>query len=518
MATVAHNVKLRNHRIEPWRERAAIGMAVQDAVSFHYKGCCLLSWDTCVSVADYVVDYGRMFITGRSSTPEVMVVSKDCEPLYYPLGVPTPTGAPTVSYPGDVGRDAATRSYMYTYVNMFGEESAPSPVSTPITITDGKPVTISGFTTPPPEYNIVEIHLYRTATAYRGLSDKEQELITDFLKVAELPVGTTSYTDTVLERHLGPVNFTREVRMPPADLRNIRYVRGTGVLVGNTDHGIHFSKPFQPYNWPAELDLTLPHRIVHTALVDTTLIVSTGTYPYVVDTTPSCEPRKCRAVGDGYYPVPDIACGYAHSAIATPFGMVYSSTDGLVLVDTQAQYQVITSPWFSSDDWAKIQPHSVRLAYWRGYIVCVTNVVSFMLEINEAPYSDSKFGALTTISDQPIDMILSDTGELLMLDEDRLVYQWNAGTTYRNYIWESREFSFNGRTSPTTVKVRSSGTLFKLLTPNANLAYQQYIVDEQPFRIPRLGRNFYYRVGFYGTGTVDFVEVGTAFLTVNTGT
>lgn len=516
-ATIAHNVKLRNHKIEAWRERKPIGMSVQDAKSFYYKGCCLLSWDTCVDVAEYVTDYGRLFVTGRIGAPETLLVSDDCSQTYYLLGVPRPQTAPVVAHTEQFGRNAAERSYMYTYVNLFGEESAPSPASVSITVADGSAVTVSGWDQPPDGYGIKEIHIYRTATAFREFESKEQEMLTDFLKVAEVPVGTTTYTDTLLDRHLGPVNFTREVRMPPQDLREIRYLRGTGVLTGVTGNEVHFSQPYQPYNWPAEHDLTLPYNIVHAVVVDDTVIVSTDGYPYVIDGGPSCEPRKCRSVDDGDYPLPDIACGYANSAISTPFGMIYSSGDGLVLVAKNAQYQIITSPWFSTEDWVKIRPDTVRLAYWRGYIVCVTDVVSFMLEINESLYNDFNQGVLTTISDKPVDMILSSNGELLMLDDDRIVYQWNAGDTLRDYIWESREFSFSGVSSPNSGKLRTQGTLFKLLTPNSDLAYGRFVYNDEPFRLGRLGRHFNYRVGFYGTGNVDYVEIGTSYLTVNGG-
>ena len=122
-----------------------------------------------------------------------------------------------------------------------------------------------------------------------------------------------------------------------------------------------------------------------------------------------------------------------------------------------------------------------------------------------------------TIGDKPVDMITTTTGELLMMDADSLVYQWNAGSTLRPYIWESRELSFGGESAPTTAKIRTQGTLFKLLTPYSDLAYERFVYDEKPFRLGRLGRHLNYRVGFYGTGNVDFIDLGMMELTVNRG-
>lgn len=517
-ATVAHNVKLRNGQVQAWRERKAVGLGVQDAKSMFWHGCCGLTWDTCVSVADYVTDYGRLFVTGRNDRPETMLVDQTtCEATYYYLGVPPPGTAPEVSATHCEGRTASVRSYVYTYVNIFGEESAPSPVSAQVSVCDGDTVTISGLTPPPDGWGISEIWLYRSATAYREYTVKEQQPLTDFLKVAEFDATETTYTDTLKEKYLGPALVTREFRVPPADLRHISYLRGTGILTGVTNNMVHFSSPYLPYNWPAEYDLTLPFNIVNAVAVDSDLFVSTDSFPYVIKGDGACEARKCRSVEDVNTPLPDISCGYAHSAIATPFGMIYSSKDGLVLVMPNATFRILTSQWFSSDDWIKIRPDTVRLAYWRGYLFCVTDEVSFILEIDGDTYNDVRLGELSTISDQPVDMVQTDFGELIMLDDDRLMYQWNAGDKLREYLWISRELPLDGMYTPTTAKIRTQGTTLTLLTPYQDVSYSRYIYNEKPVRLARLGRHVNYRIQLRGTGDVDFVALGTAEVTINKG-
>lgn len=514
-ATVAHDVKLRNGKLEAWRERESIAMAVADATTLVAKGCCYLTWKECVTVADYLPDYGRLYITGRISQPEVMTLS-DCESTYYYLGVPGPVTAPTVSGVETYGRDCSARSYVYTYINIFGEESAPSPPSQQLTIKDGGVVNISGVALPPDGYGIESVNIYRTGTAHRVGDEKEQDPLTDYFWIGEIFLPVTDYTDTLLEKFNGHALTTREFRLPPKSLRHIRHVVGTGVLAGVTTNQVHFSTNLLPYNWPAEYDLTLPYNIVNMVTVDQYAIVSTDSYPYVISAAPDCEPRQCRSVLDADIPLPDISCGYPNSAIATPFGMVYSSKDGLVLVSPNAKFQILTSNWFSTDDWIKLRPDTVRLAYWRGYVICVTDVLSFMLEIDGGTYDDFQLGSLTTISDMPIDMWTTTNGELLML-EGQLVYQWNAGKALRSYIWESRELSFGGAATPTTAKVRTNNIMFRLLTPIENLYYERQVMDETPFRLSRLGRHLNYRVGLYGTGTVEFVDLGMMNTTINRG-
>ncbi len=528
-ATIAHDVKLRNGKLQPWRERKAAGLACGDAQTIYYDGDVLLSWDACVEVTDYLVDFDRLYLTGRADQPEVIVLDDNHEPVYTYLGVPSPTSAPVLSadsptMDGSVQRALSYRTYVYTYVNQFGEESAPSPASAAVAVLDGGTVQVSGFVDPPDGYGITEVWLYRTATAYREYAVKEQQPLTDYLKVTEfsledlgVPLSSYTYTDTLLEKYLGPAIVTREYRVPPTAMRNIAYLRGTGVLAGTTANQVHFSAPYTPYNWPAEYDLTLPYNIVHAVACDSYYIVSTDSCPYVISGDGACEARKCRSVSDVDALLPDIGYGYAHSAISTPFGMIYPSKDGLVLVNIRAQYSILTSKWFSTDDWVKIRPETARLGYARGYLFCVTDALAFLLEIDGDTYNDMKLGELVTLSDNPVDMTTTHYGELMMLDDDRLVYQWNAGSSWRTYRWESRELELGGSFSPTAAKVRTAGTQFRLLTPWQDVAFTRYVKDDRPFRLGRLGRHPYYRVGFSGTGDVDWFALGTSLQSVERG-
>ena len=516
-ATIAHNVKIRNGKLEPWRERLAVGSSVPDAVCAWYHGCCYYTFDKCVDMAEYVTDYGRLYFTGRQDYPEVAKIGDNCALTYYRLGVPQPTSIPRASGGGATGRNAASRSYVYTYVNVFGEEGAPSLPSESVTVADGSSVSVSGFSTPASVYGVVSINIYRTATAWTSGQEKTQEINTDYLFVANIPVGSGSFSDSILDKNLGEALTTEFNREPPANLREIRYLRGTGVLTGVTTNQVHFSKAYQPSNWPVEYDLILPYNIVNIQTLGSKLFVSTDGYPFVIDGAQNCEPRQCRRVDEVFTPLPDISCGHVNSSVATPFGMVYSSKDGLVLVSPDARFQVITSAWFSTDDWVKIRPDTARLAYWRGYIVCVTDVVSFMLEIDAGVYNDSKVSNLVTISDSPVAMTLTQNGELVMLDGN-ILWQWNSGTVYRPYQWTSRELNFGGTSTPTTAKVKTNGIKLRIVDMDGIHYFERFVPDEDPVRLKRLGRQREWRLSFTGTGTVEYAALGMQFNTLEGNT
>lgn len=510
-ATVAHDVKIRNGKLEPWREKLAIAQAVQDAVVVHFHGCCPYTFDKCVDMAEYVTDYSRLYFTGRMDYPEVASIGDNCALTYYRLGVPQPASAPTISCSESYGRQCSARTYVYTFVNIFGEEGAPSPASRQVTVADGTAVAVSGFSVPDNVYGVESINVYRTATVMRDGTEKTQEPGTEFLFVANIPLGTATYADTVLEKMLGEVITVENNREPPADLRHITYLRGTGVLSGVTTNQVHFCQAYQPSNWPAEHDLTLPYNIVHAVSLGSKLFVTTDSYPYVIDGAQNCEPKKCRGVDDVNTPLPDISCGHVHGAISTPFGAIYSSKDGIVLVNPNAEFQIISSAWFSTDDWVKLRPETARFAYWRGYLICVTDVLSFMLEIDSGTYNDVKNSALVTISDKPIDMTTTQSGELILL-QDSVLWQWNAGSTYRSYIWESRELGFGGESTPIVAKVRTDGINLRIMGYDSAYYYERFVPDETPVRLKRLGRQRNWRLRLSGKGTVEYIVLG---MTIN---
>lgn len=515
-ASIAHNVKLRNGKIEAWRERRSWGLAVADALSMYVYNCGLYSWDTCTSVTKYLPDYKRHYITGRNDYPEVFTIENNTLAYQY-LGVPNPTSVLSVVAPTNTGNtNSASRNYVYTYVNNFGEESGPSLPSRSIIVEDGTTVLLSGIATPTPGYGVVGVNIYRSATGQRTGDEGQQELVTVYRRVAALELPVTSYSDSIIDLNLGPALSTRECRLPPAALRHITTVEGTGTMVGVTNNRVYFTRDFRPYDWPAANEMVLPHNIVNMKTLDRFVFVSTDSVPYVIDGQSTNQPRQCRPVEDVNTKLPDIGCGYTDSACITPFGMVYSSPDGLVLVNPRAEYQIITSSWFSTDDWKDLRPETVRLVYWRGYVVCVTDVVSFLLEIDAGSYNDVTIGALSTFSDTPQALYVSDNNELLMLD-DQFVYQWDAGDTLRPYQWRSRNFTWGGGPSPIAGKVRTTGTNITLHSIDTNEEDTVFVYNEKPFRFARLGRSYEFWFEVQGTETVDFVDIGTMYTTVNSG-
>lgn len=527
-ATVAHNVKLRNGFIEPWREPCLFSKftPLRDLAvfhSFHLHGCCVHRWPEIVQAAEISPDWNRYYISGRESYLEAVETGCECDDTYFRLGVPAPTKAPMVTATESCGRDVDARAYVYTYVNKWGEESAPSPASAIVRVADGSTVSVANIQFPDDGYGIVAANVYRATSGFREAKGKEQEKVTEYLYVGTVTFPSTSLTDNVLMKNLGQPLETDHVRMPPEGLTNIVSIDNVVRLAATRKNRVYLSENFQTFNWPVKYELTLDSTIIHMVQNNGKLFVSTDTKPYVIDVT-NCDDTKCTPVIDLDFPLPDISCDYQGSAIATPFGMFYSSPLGVVLISADAKWTLVTKKWFSREDWAKVAPETARFGFYEGFLFIVTDKVSFVLDIDGEPYGDIKGTELVTISDKPVAMETSTTGQLMLLSKNGDVYAWNASEKYRPFVWESADLSLSrGDTvlgdlwSPSSVKIRTQDVKFTLVSPTSGDVFERKVIWERPFRLPRVGRHTHWRIRLEGSSPVEFVTLGTAEFTVNDG-
>lgn len=97
---------------------------------------------------------GRFYFTSDSFEPRMSSYAAAISSVPYPtawysLGIAAPTVAPTVAHTGG-SSTMETRSYTYTYVTVFGEESPPSPPSTLYTTHINATWNLTGLQTAPP--------------------------------------------------------------------------------------------------------------------------------------------------------------------------------------------------------------------------------------------------------------------------------------------------------------------------------------------------------------------------------
>ena len=256
------------------------------------------------------------------------------------------TGHAVVQYDGL----EQTRLYAFTVVNRLGEESAPGPLSTAMTVDASCRVELTGMTYTETEgyAPAVAKRLYRAATAGDGE--------TGLLFLAELPFEAETYTDISLDLQLGESCLTSGWNLP-ASLRHLRGLPD-GVLVGHTDTEVCFSEPGHPYAWPSAQRYTVRGRIEAVAVSMRTVFVLTDSVVHVVTVD---DPATVTITTlNGYVP-----CLNADGVVESSFGVFFPSTDGLYRVgEGVSQAENVTDGLINEREWRAMSPESLLAAFF----------------------------------------------------------------------------------------------------------------------------------------------------------
>ena len=528
-AVIAQDVDLTSGVIRPWRTNVRVsGVVGNTLVIFNQQ---FFAFDSCVVATTYMPSCCFMLMTGRTCDLEAMEVV-DGEPVFTAISPPTPNTPVASSTVTTIDETVDRTSYVVSYVNKFGMEGPLSYPSNTVLISDEGTVTIAGWTAPDAKYGVTHIRIYRSATGERTGAETTQEALTGYLHVATISATNTSFVDTVPRIRLGSVASTLNNRQAPDNLQCITLLPDTETLAGFVGNKVYFSENAEPHNWPLKYELTLDYPIVRLGTYAHMLVATTTGGAYVIDGAQSDVRVTCREVGK-VNSLPDISCSRAHGGVSTLSDFFYSSPDGVVCITTPIRgfgstpgvppSRVVTVGLFTSMQWRSIQSETARFAYHHGQLVISTDTHTFMLAIGE------KSSLLTTLTDRPIDVCSSNLDHLFFLNGDG-VYEFDAGDSYREYLWVSSSINpllFTKTNTaiapPTTCAItmpytnrHTTEALFIRFydQPNDLLEYCDIVsvnVPDGAFRIPRMRRGGMTNFGLRGTGFVDGAALGVSF-------
>ena len=247
---------------------------------------------------------------------------------------------------GYVPANIAT-SYVYTFVNDLGEESAPSPTSATVVRPDGVSVTITTPTSVPSgvssDYGIATKRIYRAATGNTG---------TVFRFVAEIPLGQDEYVDVLTDAQLGEVLESEDWDLPPDDLRGILALPN-GIMVGFRRNQLCFSAQNHPHAWPISFRLNTDTDIVAIGNIDTTVVIGTESFPYLaIGSDPA-------AYSMTKLEVPQACVSKRSLAYLTNIGVAFASPDGMIAVAGSGQVRNLTEKVFTRKQWQALNPETI---------------------------------------------------------------------------------------------------------------------------------------------------------------
>lgn len=406
---------------------------------------------------------------------------------------PTPTGTPTANATIPAKEVPETRTYVYTYVSAYGEEGPPALASDVTDVDPTKSVTISMAAAPGGNYNITLKRIYRSSTV--GTQAK-------FQFVAEIPVATTSYVDSVSQASLGEVIQSEDWVGPPAGLKGLRLM-ANGAAVGFVGKTLYFSEPNLPHAWPHEYPIDFD--IVGIATYGQTVAVLTTSYPYLFQ---GIDPA---AMASSKLPLQQ-ACVGKRSIVETGNGVIYASPDGLVEIGTTND--VITKNLMNRDQWQAYVPSSIASYVYNGRIHCLYNTGSVR---GTLVFDFTGQGAVMTTNN--VNTTTAVTAGFYDASTDKLYFaqggnivRFDQGSATA-YIWKSKVFRLSSpenlgfgqvvaESYPVTFKLYCEGVLKMTKTVNNN----------NQFRLPSGFRAYDWE--FQLEGTAEVAEVVLASSTV----
>lgn len=240
------------------------------------------------------------------------------------------------------------RTYVYTYVNEFGEEGPPSPPSEVTPQLDGRSVLLSDMALPPTiGYNISKMRLYRSNSTEAG---------TEYQFVKEFDLSRTT-RDEVLSADLGEIIPSTTWDPPPTGMDGITAMPN-GMMVGFKGRNLHFCEPYYPHAYPPEYDRAIDYEIIGIASFGNSVAVMTEGWPYIIT---GVHPRNVNV-----RPIKvNLSCVSAAS-IATDGNKVYfASSEGLVEIDDTGA-RVVTKQFADKEDWALYSPTTMVGSFYEG--------------------------------------------------------------------------------------------------------------------------------------------------------
>ena len=343
----------------------------------------------------------------------------------YDIGVPKPTGTFTTAKTGtpNANTTAETRVYTFTYVNSFGEESTPYSETdmTPSTedVYPGESVVVTLPTAAVTNVNVTKKRIYRSAAGTAN---------TSFFFVAEVPLATTTYTDSLDGDDLNEVLPSLTWVQPPTTLKGLVGMPN-GVMAGFNGNDVYFSEPFRPFAWPIQYIQTVGYPIVGLGVIDTTVVVLTQGRPYFIQGSHPGSSVMIEA---------DInqACLSKRSIVSMGNAVFYASPDGLVGLSPGGS-AVVTQSMFDKYTWQAMGPAALLGCMYENKYVGFLNATSgnggFVYDMKAKTWNFHTIYVTGAYNDLKNDA--------LYLVQNNELSKWDSGTAL-SYIWKSKKFTF----------------------------------------------------------------------------
>lgn len=383
-----------------------------------------------------------------------------------PLGIPAPVLACTAIKDSGTWKGALTDVFfVYTYVNDWGWESAPSPPSAVLTRETDATGVVTGFAAVPAgNYQINRIRVYRTEVGTTGAAN--------FFFMSEVAYGTVTVADT--NEAIGAPLETNGWAVAPADLKNLTAL-WNGIFAGISGNAVRFSEPYTNYAWPIGYDVVPPDGTpVALAVFGQSLLVLTTARPVLIaGSSPNAMDQQ---------PLPMVqGCMSARSVVSMGNGIAWASNDGLCWYNGGIP-SVLTEGVMTREDWLALRPETMVGTLYEGEYFCSYDDGSgrkgfFIAPGNPVGLRFVDVGYACSFYDELQDQLFVYAGTTISA--------WNMGNTYMTAWAKSKVFRTPTPENPGAAEVIADTypVNFKFYADGA-LKYTYAVPNRSPFRLP----------------------------------
>lgn len=442
-ASYAKNVDLSGGRLRGFRSPQKVSDQTGDA---------LLVDDCCILTGDCDTRWARpqpvCKMTYRIHNGQLQIATEDeaCEGQWCDLGYEKVMPAPTVRVlppmeeiledPDSIEHDYVAEDrrleesfIVYTIVDKWGHESAPSNPSFPFRVNDGQRLSVYDIPINdyPARWCAEKIRIYASRSGATGTPSEESGKVGLFL-YGEFDIdnpGKVFFSFNYDEP--GPMLMTDENAPPPDNLRDLVSWKDNQ-LMGLSGKFVRFSERGDPSNWSEAYTMALFGYPLRLLAGERTAFVLTRGRPAVINLSHDCESPFCHSAMHIDQDLPLISM---RGAVVIRESCYYVSRRGLVRLGPQGEASIVTDGLFDARSWENILPSSMRLGRWGTKIIAVTDELSFIFD----PGADAS-RALMPIDIDANDFCASEDGFLYFVNNEG-VFRWDAGETYMPWQWHS---------------------------------------------------------------------------------
>lgn len=351
---------------------------------------------------------GTGFLVTDSSLLEDRDYINGLESKAYDVAIPEP-GQSDIWISGGTGSgDIESRSYVYCYVRQWpngtidvGKSSGPlksfyDRSRYTVDVRPGQVVDLSMYD--PIAYangigaGINKIYIYRSEVTSAGQAlysyvdqfDVNTDRVTNNPAAVWVSDGSYyKYSDSKPNTSLGEACPSIYWDAPVTGLKGLVSLQN-GLFAAYKDSTIYVSDWNAPHAWPYEHTVTIDYPIVGLGSFGNTIVVCTEAAPVLITVTDPTKPTT-RAIQE------NCPCVSAGSIVSTRNGVIFASTNGLVLINS-ASPTFITEKIITQDEWLPLHPESLQAAFldntYYGFFTNPTEkAAGFLFDLDSYAYS-----------------------------------------------------------------------------------------------------------------------------------